>query len=110
MGAEIAFPPKWSSHPTPGLQQYHQIHVEPADLHEIAMTTPFGLFEFLHTQFGLRNTASDTIKEHEQHLQLVFAWLSQCGIIINPAKCQFEVPSLKILGAFNQQTWHPPNS
>jgi len=44
-------------------------------------------------------TASDTIKDHEQHLQLVLAWLSQCGIIINPAKCQFGVPSLKIL-------WH----
>jgi len=32
-------------------------------------------------------TANETVKEHEQHLQLVFAWLSQCGIIINPSKC-----------------------
>ena len=54
-------------------------------------------------------TASDTIKEHEQHLQLVSAWLSQCSIIINPAKYQFGVPSLKILGhLINKHGIHRP--
>ena len=36
--------------------------------------------------------ASETIKEHEQHLQLIFTRLSQYGIII-PAKRQFGASS-----------------
>ena len=42
--------------------------------------------------------ASETIKEHEQHLQLVLTRLLQYGVIINPAKCQFGVSSLQFLG------------
>ena len=41
---------------------------------------------------------SKTIKEHEQHLQLIFTRLLQYGVIINPAKCQFGVSSLQFLG------------
>jgi len=52
--------------------------------------------------------ASETIKEHEQHFQLVFTLLSQYGVIINPAKCQFEVPSLQFWGHFiNEHGIHP---
>ena len=44
-----------------------------------------------------RNT-SDTVEEHEQHLKILFSRLSQYGVIINPAKCEFGTSSLTFLG------------
>lgn len=106
------------------IKAYHLIPVAAEDVYKTAVSTPFGLFEFVRMPFGLRNSAqtfqrfinhvlrgldfvfvyiddilvaSKNEEEHKRHLQQIFERLVEFGITINASKCQFGVSSLDFL-------------
>ena len=106
------------------VRAYYRISVKPSDVHK-TVTTPFGLFNFTRTLFGLRNSGqtlqcfidhvtcrldfvfiylddllvtSPDHKTHKKHLRIIFARLAEYGIIIGPEKCQFGTTELGFLG------------
>ncbi|KFD66916.1 hypothetical protein M514_20782 [Trichuris suis] len=104
---------------------YYQVPVSPRSTPKTAVTTPFGLFEFLKMPFGLRNAAqtfqrlldqilrgldncfayvddilvaSSSETEHFRLLEKVFARLADYGIKVNPQKCVLGAQSPVFLG------------
>jgi len=107
------------------VKAYRQIPVHPDDIAKAAIITLFGLFEFPHMPFGLRNAtqtfqrfidevlrdmdfcyayiddvlvASTSEEEHEQHLCTLFQPFREYGVLLNPAKCVFGTAEVTFLG------------
>ena len=106
---------------------YNQVPINPSDIPNIAVITPFGLFEYIKMPFGLRSSAqtfqrimdnitrdldfvfvylvdiviaSTSEKEHRRHIRRVCTILKENGLTLNKSKCIFATNEFKIVGHY----------
>ena len=106
---------------------FFQTCVHPDNVHLTAITTPFGLYEWLAMPMGLRNSPpihqcrmtatlqeligkichiylddivmwSNMVKQHTEHVHLVLSALRKAKLYCNPKKCHFYLLELDFLG------------
>ena len=117
------------------LKGYHQIPVSDGDIPKTAVITPFGLYVFPRTPFGLKNAgqdfqrlmdeilgdlprvfvyiddilvASNTLEEHLADLKQVFETLAANGLVVQRPKCVLGKQSIEFLGYHVDQTGISP--
>jgi len=118
---------------------FFQTRVHPDDVHLTAMTTPFGLYEWLAMPMGLKNSPpihqrrmvaalrhligtichvylddiviwSNSVAEHTKHIDMVMKALANAKLHLNPKKCAFFRLEIDFLGHHISARGIQPNS